>query len=290
MLERSELKKHSTRNVILRVDYIPITDENTDIIKSIFAEKFINEEVGFTSFNETFINNIDIQIDDINDPSIQGSNNFLDIKNNSTRTKAFEYIMESNNKAYLKVLFNKYFIALEVIQDNKYCNFEYYENIFINALKVLEENLRDSLKITRYGIRKLNDMFINENSDITDYVKESFFKSDCNELLGLDTDTLISEKKYTFTFENFSTNLYTHVSKGYLNDSIVKRIAFDIDLYSTDTQYLKEIFDCMEEKITSTDEYIFKIFCNLLNEEFLNYYKSEENNYKNLILGVMNNE
>lgn len=291
-MERNELKRHSTRNVILRIDYIPLTDEIVDSIKTLLATKLINEESGFSKFNEAYINNIDIKINDINDPNIQDSNNFLNIENNSTRTKSFEYYKEIDGNIYLKLLFNKYFMALEIIQDIKYCKFEEYQKKFLQALNTLISNVKQNLIITRYGFRKLNDFFVKENSEISNYVTMDFFKSNCDALINKTTETLISEKRYSFNFDEYNVNLFTHVSKGNLKDDIVKRIAFDIDLYSNSPEYLRKMFDSKEanNKMLETDEYIFKIFSNLLNPKFLEFFKSDEEDYEDLILGVLNNE
>lgn len=289
-MERRDLKKHSTRNVILRMDYIPLIDDIVDKINNAFGEKYISEEYKFTQFSETFINNIDIQINDINDPTIQDSNNFLNIKNNSTRIRSYEYTKENNGETYLKLIFNKYFVAIEILQDTKYCSFEDYKEIFISAITTIKRIIGESLRITRFGFRKLNDMFINADAPINDFVNILYFNDSCEDLIKESTETLITEKRYTFGFDKYALNLLTHVSRGNLNDLLVKRLAFDIDLYSTEPVFLKNIFDETSEKITEADEYIFKVFTNLLNNEFLNFYKEEEEEYDNLILGVMSNE
>lgn len=287
---RNELKKHSTRNVILRMDYIPLMDDVVDKINNLFGEKYISQEYGFVQFSETFINNIDIQINDINDPTIQDSNNFLNIKNNSTRTRSYEYSKENNNETYLKLIFNKYFVAIEILQDIKYCSFDDYKEIFISAISIIKEVLGDSLRVTRFGFRKLNDMFINANTPLNNFVNINYFNDSCDELIDKETDTLITEKRYTFGFDKYALNLFTHVSKGNLNEQVVKRLAFDIDLYTTEQDFLKNIFEETSNKITEADEYIFQIFTNLLNSEFLNFYKEDNEEYNDLILGVMKNE
>lgn len=289
-MERSELKKHSTRNVILRMDYIPLMDDVVDKINNTFGEKYISEEYEFSQFSETFINNIDIQINDINDPTIQDSNNFLNIKNNSTRIRSYEYSKESNGDTYLKLIFNKYFVAIEILQDTKYCSFDDYKEIFISAITIIKNMMGESLRITRFGFRKLNDMFIKAETPISDFVNINYFNDSCDDLIDVETETLITEKRYTFGFEKYALNLLTHVSKGNLNEKLVKRLAFDIDLYSTESEFLKNIFEETSSKITEADDYIFKVFTNLLNNDFLNFYKEEKNEYDNLILGVMCNE
>lgn len=284
-IERENLNKHLTNNVVLRIDYVPIPDEKVDQINNKFAKKFLADEQLFSDVKQTYIRNIDIQM---NDPSIQDFNEFINVKEKS-RVKSYEYYkLNDSSMLEMKLTFNRQFCAIDVNQNIKYCNYEIYRDIFLKILNVLKEY---EIIINRFGLRKFNDFFVKKDADINEYVKEKFFNLDCKDLLD-SSESLISEKRYNFVDDVYHANLITHTSIGKLDDDIVKRIAFDIDMYITEIKNLTLLFeDGNEEYINNVNDILFEIYINLLNDKLKNILDKESDiDDENLVLGVDYNE
>lgn len=281
---RDSFNKHLTNNVIIRIDYVPIPDDKVDVINNEFAKLFLLDNDYFSDTKQTFIRNIDIQM---NDPSIQDINEFLNVKEKS-KVKSYEYYKYDENKNILmKFVFNRQFCAIDVNQAIKYYKFEDYEEIFLKALDILSTN---SIIISRFGLRKFNDFFLKEDTQIGDYVKDKYFNADCNDLLE-NSDNFVAEKRYAFASEDVNVNLITHSSTGMMDNVLVKRIAFDIDIYQTDVKTLKVLFlDNKKEFIDRENELFFKLYLNLLNERMIKMLKDDEEIDNNIVCGVEYNE
>lgn len=281
---RERLNKHLTNNVILRIDYVPLPDEKVDEINNIIAQEFLVKESIFTEVKQTFIRNIDIQM---NDPSIQDFNEFINLKEKS-RIRSYEYYKLTDENIEIKLTFNRQFCSIDVNQMTKYYEYEKYRDIFINILELLKDK---EIIINRFGLRKFNDFFIKETANINDYVKDKYFCLECNDLIE-ESYSIITEKRWSFSKEVYNTNLITHSSIGKLESDIVKRIAFDIDVYITDITELQKLFT--EDNIEFVDKVnnlIFKVYINLLTEKMIKLLcKESELNDENIVFGVDYNE
>ncbi len=282
---RNSFDKHLTNNVIIRIDYVPIPDEKVDIINNEIAKVFLVDNDYFSDVTQTFMRNIDIQM---NDPSIQDINEFLNVKEKS-KVKSYEYYKYDEHKNIeMKLTFNRQFCAIDVNQRVKYYKYESYRDIFLNVLDVLSSH---EIIINRLELRKFNDFFLKQHAKIEDYVKNKYFNADCNDLLN-HSDSFIAEKKYVFTNNDVNVNLTTHSSVGMMDNELVKRIAFDIDMYQTDIKKLNSLFSKeKKEFIDNINDLFFSIYLNLLNEKMINLLKKENKlNDKNIVCGVDYNE
>ncbi len=281
---RTDFNKHLTNNVIIRIDYVPIPDDKVDVINNELANLFLLDNDYFTDTMQTFIRNIDIQM---NDSSIQDINEFINVKEKS-KVKSYEYYKYDENKNIeMKFVFNRQFCAIDINQVIKYYKFEDYEEIFLKALEVLSAN---SIIINRFELRKFNDFFLKIDAQIDDYVKDKYFNADCNDLLE-NSDNFIAEKKYAFAKENTNVNLITHSSIGTMDNNLVKRIAFDIDIFLTDVKTLKDLFfDNKKEFIDKENNLCFGLYINLLNDRMIKMLKKDEEIDDNIVYGVEYNE
>ncbi len=281
---RDSFNKHLTNNVIIRIDYVPIPDDKVDVINNKLAKLFLVDNDYFSDAKQTFIRNIDIQM---NDPSIQDVNEFLNVKEKS-KVKSYEYYKYDENKNIeMKFIFNRQFCLIDINQVIKYYKFEDYEEIFLKALDILSPN---SIIINRFGLRKFNDFFLKKDAQINDYVKDKYFNADCNDLLD-NSDNFIAEKKYTFASGDTNVNLITHSSIGMMDNDLVKRIAFDIEIYLTDIKTLEVLFACnKKEFIDKENDLFFNLYLNLLNEQMVKMLKIDEEIDNNIVCGVDYNE
>ena len=282
--KRDEFNKHLTNNVVLRIDYVPIPDDLVDKINNLVTKKLLIDTSEFDETTQTFIRNIDIQM---NDPSIQDFNDYINVKEKS-KIKSYEYYKKENNYITIKITFNRQFCAIDVNQNIKYYNFEYYRDIFVNLLSVFKEN---TVIVNRFGLRKFNDFFIKKDTDINKYVKNKYFNFECDDLLE-NSDSFISEKRYTFANKDIKVNLVTHSSVGMMNEELVKRIAFDIDLYIDDIKKLSVLLtDANKDFIDRVNDSFFDIYVNLLEKNMIDLLKNKSDiEDENIICGVDLNE
>ena len=282
---RSDFNKHLTNNVILRVDYVPLPDEKVDIINNKIAKILLVDNDNFSDTTQTFIRNIDVQM---NDPSIQDFNEFINVKEKS-KVKSYEYYKYDENKNIeMKFVFNRQFCVIDINQIFKYYKYEYYRDIFLKVLDILRSN---KIIINRFGLRKFNDFFLKKEAKINDYVKEKYFNLDCDDLLE-NSDSFISEKRYTFANQDANINLVTHSSIGMMDNELVKRVAFDIDIYLTDIKKLKSLFSKDNKNfIDKINSLFFDVYLNLLTKKMINILNRENDlNDENIICGVDYNE
>ena len=282
---REKLNKHLTKNAILRIDYVPISDTEVDSINGKLAKELLLNGMNFSNMKQTFMRNIDIQM---NDPSIQDFNEFINVKEKS-RVKSYQYYkVDEDSNIEMILTFNRQFCSIDVNQYIRYYNYEIYRDIFLLLLEILKEQ---ELIINRFSIKKFNEFFLKKDVPIDLYVKDKYFNLDCSDLLA-SSESFISEKRYTFLKNIYNVNLITHSSIGKLDDVIVKRIAFDIDVYIADLQDLKKLFqEDNEEYINRLNNELFCVYVHILNEKMISLLdRSSCIEDGNIVLGVERNE
>lgn len=282
---RDNLNKHMTNNVILRIDYVPLPDELVDIINGQIAKLLLLEIQMFDDTTQTYMRNIDIQM---NDPSIQDFNEFINIKEKS-KIKSYEYYKkDENGNIELKLVFNRQFCSIDINQIVKYYKYEKYRDIFLKILEIFKEQ---KIIINRFGLRKLNDFFLKKEADINEYVKNKYFNFECDDLLE-NSDSFISEKRYTLANKDYKVNLVTHSSIGMMEKEFAKRIAFDIDVYIDNIKGLSVLLtDNNKDFIDKANDCLFNIYIKLLEDKMINLLKKESDlDDENIIYGVDYNE
>lgn len=270
MVKRSELNKHLTNTVLMRIDYIPISNENVDEINGKIAkELLIDGAIKFDQMKDTFIRAIDIKI---NDPSIQDFNEYINVKENS-KIKAYEYFKINDGEINIKVIFNRQFTTIEINQKNEYQKYENYKTIFCKILEILKDR---GIIINRFGFRKFNDIFFKEDTNIYEYINRDYFNLECDSLVNVEVENYITEKRFCFKKENLNINLITHTSQGLLNGNEIKRVAFDMDIYVNEIQELKKLFDDNEKEkfLDNINDNLFLIYKNLLTAKLLEILKT----------------
>lgn len=287
-IQRSDLKKYLSKNIIIRIDYMPLSDVLVDeLVADISKDLFDNNQ--FSDVFEGVISSVDIQL---NNPEISNNQSFFNV-NNYTKIKSVEILRFIDKNVYIKMVINKHFSCIDINCGMKYISFEDYIEIFN---KMIERLYEKDVRIKRIGFRKFNEFFVKnlENEDILTYLNKDFFSYSYDFLKEKQTDIiddLISERKYTFAYDEKQINLITHLSKGLLENKAVRRAAIDIDISINDLERLKNIFEqeTISEKLNEINEIIFKVFKKMLSKEFLNTLTKREN-IDEKFMGVNNNE
>ncbi len=287
MINREDLKKYLTKSVIMRIDYMPLTDNLVDEMNLNVSNKLL-EEYEFTKTFEGSINSVDIQV---NNAEILENQNFLNI-NNYTRIKSYEIIRLIEDEVYIKVVINKHFTCVEINEELQYMKYEEYEKIFDILINEIYAN---SINIKRIGFRKINDFLIRKTDDtIFEYLNDEFFKYDYKFLKDSEEEDiidLIMERKYSMRKNIKEINIITHISQGTLNEKEqVKRAAMDIDISINDFNTLREIRNSKRilQNIKEINDTIFKIFINMFSPKFIDELKKKDEN--ELFIGVNLNE
>lgn len=285
-IEREDLKKYLTKGIIVRIDYMPLSDNLVDEMVSELSKDLFENEY-FSDVFEGTINSIDIQL---NNPEISNNQSFFNI-NNYTKIKSIEILRFLENNVYVKFIINKHFTYIDINCGMKYISYEEYIKIFNRMIEKIYEN---DIKIKRIGFRKFNEFFVKYSTNILQYLNEDFFKYNyefAREKQEDKIEDLIAERKYTFLYNEKQINLITHLSQGMLAGEKVRRAGIDIDVSINDLEVLKEITTQKQvvEKLNDINLIIFRVFKNMLSKNFLNLL-TKEDGADDTFIGVKENE
>lgn len=161
-IKRKELKSNFLRQMIIRVDYDYLFDEDIEnIVKKRYKELI---ESGYKMNSKTLAEyNINVNINNITEEE----NNSVSMKNNNKE----EYSSFKKENIVIDITRNFATITAE------YKKFESFEAIVSDFSKIIEEirNVREGLEIKRIGIRKINSYLFKDINRINDYFEPTLF-------------------------------------------------------------------------------------------------------------------
>ncbi len=272
MVTRDSLRHNFLRNIIIRLDFQILTDEEVNEILP--KLKQLLKEKGFLRFNEGVSRNYNINV-----PQTVPADE-LTAKAISTK----QYFSFINDTLGIKMDFsNSYFVI--TINSEKYIPFINYSSMFIDGLNVIKAGCNGIL-YKRLGIRKINTCLINDIAKINTYFSEkmfAFYETPENAC------SLSYNKKESFLLDNrFKMNLICSTQQGKANDDILHKVEVDIDIYSDNKEDIEKTI-LTQSEFSKLNDKIFDIYLNSLSREFVAKLMSETFD-DSTVLGVNSNE
>ena len=261
-IKRKELKSNFLRQMIIRVDYDYLFDEDIEnIVKKRYKELI---ESGYKMNSKTLAEyNINVNINNLTEKE----NNSVSMKNNNKE----EYSSFKKENIVIDITRNFATITAE------YKKFESFEAIVSDFSKIIEEirNVREGLEIKRIGIRKINSYLFKDINRINDYFEPTLFSF--NELEKNEKSLMVKQTIESFKYKDYKINELGNISKGIITNPNGEKfdayqVVLDIDVYND-----KDI----KEKINleEMNNVVFEVYKSALNINFLENLKKE--NYGN---------
>lgn len=255
-------------NEIIRIDFYKIKDIDN------MAEK-INELLSKEkyTFKTTDIRNVNINIDD---PETLFTQELIksNITSNINTTKNYEYISENENH---KFILNEYFIIFEKNNFSSYGKMETY----LETLKKIVDIIisEPEIKISRVGIRKMNQLFLGKIETIEKYFNIMIPKKDYKNI-----DEYAITQKNLDNEGSYSSNIMMNLKRGKgninFNETQIEmfRFIWDIDCYKRNVESQKII-----EEITNLNNHLFERYNDVLTDELYRILENKEINMDELI-------
>lgn len=273
MKEKRMMKNNTLFNEIIRIDFFKIN--NLPTILSNLDDYM--KELKY-SFNTTDIRNVNINIEDPETLLTQEM-----IKSNINTTVNYEYVSENGSE---KFVLNEYFLIFEKYKFDNYKNIDEYLKVIQEIIKVIIKEEKE-IKVSRIGIRKMNQLFIGNLNVLNNYINDQRFPKP-------DEEDVVDE--YNIVQKNLgeedSSNVMLSLKKGKgsigtIQDKDMYRIVWDIDCYYRNTEKNK-----IKEKIEELNDKLFekynKIITSELKQILNNEHITNEDLYKKEIYGGIN--
>lgn len=273
MKEKRMMKNNTLFNEIIRIDFFKIN--NLPTILSNLDDYM--KELKY-SFNTTDIRNVNINIEDPETLLTQEM-----IKSNINTTVNYEYVSENGSE---KFVLNEYFLIFEKYKFDNYKNIDEYLKVLQEIIKVIIKEEKE-IKVSRIGIRKMNQLFIGNLNVLNNYINDQRFHKP-------DEEDVVDE--YNIVQKNLgeedSSNVMLSLKKGKgsigtIQDKDMYRIVWDIDCYYRNTEKNK-----IKEKIEELNDKLFekynKIITSELKQILNNEHITNEDLYKKEIYGGIN--
>ena len=273
MKEKRMMKNTTLFNEIIRIDFFKIN--NLPTILSNLDDYM--KELKY-SFNTTDIRNVNINIEDPETLLTQEM-----IKSNINTTVNYEYVSENGSE---KFVLNEYFLIFEKYKFDNYKNIDEYLKVLQEIIKVIIKEEKE-IKVSRIGIRKMNQLFIGNLNVLNNYINDQRFPKP-------DEEDVVDE--YNIVQKNLgkedSSNVMLSLKKGKgsigtIQDKDMYRIVWDIDCYYRNTEKNK-----IKEKIEELNDKLFekynKIITSELKQILNNEHITNEDLYKKEIYGGIN--
>ena len=289
--DRNNYKKHTTRRVVLRADFLALDDDLFKQIKNKIRINFVDEQNIFDTCRNAVFKKYELGRTDFNPSELKDSRIYLNASEESSE-KVFECIKYVNGTLAYRLAVCNSNCSFEIVQDSEYKKFEDYRDIIKSVLIIIKDVSGDNFSLTRIGERKMNDVIFDESANLENYVKNDLFGFK----LPLEDDKKVefSERKYVAKEEeSINVNFFTTFLTGRTKTQQIQRIAFDIDVYSTERKFLRGIEDKLsnsERWLEDLNTIIFKYFTLGLQNSFKEMLQTDSAiTDEHIIAGVLNN-
>lgn len=269
---RKSLKNNFLKNLIFRLDFSGMMDADVeDFIKSI-RDKIHSR--GYTTLQEIFENNTNVNLDSFDATNIQINNDTV---------KVYQFI--SPNNKILKI--SKSYIIFDI-------NIELNETLFSDYLPLISEIItelkqREYVHYNRIGLRKLNTCIILDKSTLSDYFHQ-------NVLWQFNENSITTQIADEIFQSVYRINYNRRFQEGIINidkkETPAYQIILDIDASMQDdaenTLNTKVLENNASQILTELNDLIFEVYIKSLTEEYIEKLK-DKNFDDNNILGVTKN-
>lgn len=260
-ITRNILTANILKSVILRIDFLRIVNIQ-DFVSEVQKYLIISE---FYLTNDTFVNNIEFEI---NDPDTLSSDN---ININQTIKRGQPYNFKNKSKD-IEVIITENCIIFNIDCTQEY-SLDESIGIFCD-LVIMAQSKYNYINFVRLGLRKINN-FICKDKNLYKCIEETFLPN--IELQSIFNNELKCNKRQTI--ENFSYNEHLFnvikvIQEGFVENIDRERafnVILDIDGYLKEgiPNQFKDYTD-IKKTIININNNIFNIFKSTFTEDFLN--------------------
>lgn len=264
MIDKKSLKHSILKQVILRIDYSNIMDNDIEnIISSELREVYFSN--GFAKFWNEYENSIDLNLPE------KGNANAIPSLDNFEKLNLWCFYGE-NDEIKKKIKLSKKYFYLSITVKTKYNSFLDYIEIVSKTICKIKEKV-SMLNIGRISMRKINACFIEDLNIVEKYFNKNVFDIK-NEIIAEDY-TKFSALNNVILLKNkgINVNYIRSLQKG-TNANKTKdmyQIVLDLDSYINDREKLLNIKNQNDivEVIKDINEELFDVFIRGLTEYFV---------------------
>ena len=268
MARNRNITNNTLFNEIIRIDFYKIKD--IDNMAEKINELLVKEKY---TFRTTDIRNVNINIED---PETLITQELIksNITSNINTTKNYEYISENENH---KFVLNEYFIIFEKNNFSSYGKIEKYLETMKKIVDIIVNE--PDIKISRVGIRKMNQLFFGKIETIERYFNIIMPKKDYRII-----DEYAITQKNLDNEGDYSSNIMFNLKrgKGNINSDPTQiemfRFIWDIDCYKRRVKTKKVI-----DEIIDLNNHLFERYNDVITDDFYNILENKDIDMKKLI-------
>ncbi len=274
-IKRTDIKRNTLAREIIRIDFYTV--ESFEEILENLEKYFKSKDYTFNQYNNYNINY------ELNDPEPLLTGSFM-LKKNVEVIQNYEFVNKNNNK----IVFNQNMLIFDKNDFNNYGGIEEYFELIIGALNVIKDIT--SIKLSRIGIRKINELILNDKKYIEKYFNNKYL-ADLSKITS-DTKEVVYEYSFRplYNDKDISLNKNIRILKGVYqtedNDSSdAYSFVWDIDCYKR--IYGEIDVSCIFDLCDSINSKIFEEYCDIIADDLYSLIIKEEGNEG--ILGGLKN-
>lgn len=268
MARNRNITNNTLFNEIIRVDFYKIKD--IDNMAEKINELLLKEKY---TFRTTDIRNVNINIED---PETLITQELIksNITSNINTTKNYEYISENENH---KFVLNEYFIIFEKNNFSSYGKIEKYLETMKKIVDIIANE--PDIKISRVGIRKMNQLFFGKIETIERYFNIIIPKKDYRII-----DEYAITQKNLDNEGDYSSNIMFNLKrgKGNINSDPTQiemfRFIWDIDCYKRRVKPKKVI-----DEIIDLNNHLFERYNDVITDDLYSILENKDIDMKKLI-------
>lgn len=269
---RKSLKNNFLKNLIFRLDFSGMMDADVeDFIQSIRDKIYAR---GYTTLQEVFENNTNVNLDSFDATNIQINNDTV---------KVYQFI-SANNKI-LKI--SKSYIIFDINIESNETLFSKYLPLISYIITKLKE--RKYVHYNRIGLRKLNSCIILDKSTLSNYFPQ-------NVLRQFNENFITTQIADDILQDVYRINYNRRFQEGIINinekEAPAYQVILDIDASMQDdaenSLNNKVLENNADEILTELNDLIFDVYIKSLTEKYIEKLKDTNFDDEN-ILGVTKN-
>ena len=274
-IKRTDIKRNTLAREIIRIDFYTV--ESFEEILENLEKYFKSKDYTFNQYNNYNINY------ELNDPEPLLTGSFM-LKKNVEVIQNYEFVNKNNNK----IVFNQNMLIFDKNDFNNYGGIEEYFELIIGALNVIKDIT--SIKLSRIGIRKINELILNDKKYIEKYFNNKYL-ADLSKITS-DTKEVVYEYSFRplYNDKDISLNKNIRILKGVYqtedNDSSdAYSFVWDIDCYKR--IYGEIDVSCIFDLCDSINSKIFEEYCDIISNDLYSLIIKKDGNEG--ILGGLKN-